>query len=107
MNQSKATVVGVHGMSFGAFVTNEPWNKGITIVDVGGRLMINGDIVRLADPSPQNFVVEDEDGNLWVKIPFRMKTDDPRCCEKDTDVDGNCPIHAAPGVLREKWKRSR
>jgi hypothetical protein len=24
-----------------------------------------------------------------------------RCCEKDTDGDGNCPIHIAPGMLRE------
>lgn len=23
-----------------------------------------------------------------------------RCCEKDTDGDGNCPIHIAPGIPR-------
>lgn len=24
------------------------------------------------------------------------------CCPKDTDHDGNCPIHSAPGVLRDE-----
>lgn len=23
-----------------------------------------------------------------------------KCCERDTDGDGNCPIHSAPGILR-------
>lgn len=23
-----------------------------------------------------------------------------RCCERDDDGDGNCPIHSAPGVFR-------
>jgi len=23
-----------------------------------------------------------------------------RCCDRDTDGDGNCPIHSAPGVYR-------
>lgn len=27
-------------------------------------------------------------------------TDTIRCCEFDTDGDGNCHIHAAPGILR-------
>ena len=25
-----------------------------------------------------------------------------RCCERDDDRDGNCDIHSAPGVLRNK-----
>ena len=25
-----------------------------------------------------------------------------RCCERDNDGDGNCDIHSAPGVLRER-----
>lgn len=24
-----------------------------------------------------------------------------RCCELDTDGDGNCPIHSSPGILRD------
>lgn len=27
------------------------------------------------------------------------------CCERDTDGDGNCPIHSAPGVLRQAATR--
>jgi hypothetical protein len=26
------------------------------------------------------------------------------CCERDTDNDGNCSIHIAPGVLREEYR---
>lgn len=29
-----------------------------------------------------------------------------RCCERDSDGDGNCDIHSAPGVLRELYKKS-
>lgn len=25
-----------------------------------------------------------------------------KCCERDNDGDGNCSIHSAPGVLRER-----
>jgi hypothetical protein len=27
-----------------------------------------------------------------------------KCCERDNDQDGNCDIHAAPGILRKKIK---
>jgi hypothetical protein len=27
-------------------------------------------------------------------------TSRPRCCARDTDGDGNCPVHSAPGVTR-------
>lgn len=30
-----------------------------------------------------------------------------RCCERDSDGDGNCDIHSAPGVLRELYKKDR
>jgi hypothetical protein len=26
------------------------------------------------------------------------------CCDRDTDNDGNCPIHEAPGVLRRRYQ---
>lgn len=25
-----------------------------------------------------------------------------RCCPRDTDGDGNCPVHSAPGLLRAR-----
>lgn len=27
-----------------------------------------------------------------------------KCCDRDTDGDGNCPIHSAPGVLRDRYR---
>lgn len=30
-----------------------------------------------------------------------MKTDS-KCCDRDTDGDGNCPVHSAPGIYRNK-----
>jgi hypothetical protein len=30
----------------------------------------------------------------------RVNTPDRRCCELDTDNDGNCPVHQSPGELR-------
>jgi hypothetical protein len=29
-----------------------------------------------------------------------------KCCQLDTNDDGNCPIHAAPGVLRIRDERN-
>ncbi len=28
-----------------------------------------------------------------------------KCCERDTDGDGNCPVHSAPGVFRTTEQR--
>jgi len=30
---------------------------------------------------------------------------DVRCCHRDTDADGNCPVHIRKGVLRKTSKR--
>ena len=32
----------------------------------------------------------------------RMFLAQPQCCERDNNGDGNCDIHSAPGVLRNK-----
>lgn len=35
-------------------------------------------------------------------MSFRPGPKIVRCCERDDDGDGNCPIHSAPGVLRRR-----
>lgn len=37
-----------------------------------------------------------------LKLPPIPERAPERCCKLDTDGDGNCPIHSAPGVKREK-----
>ena len=61
--------VGVSSLSItGSHTTTE---HPVTILVVGGRLMIDGKLTRTV-PEPQTGVVcEDEGGNLWVKIPFK------------------------------------
>lgn len=33
-------------------------------------------------------------------VPLALYRGTPKCCENDTDGDGNCPSHAAPGMYR-------
>tara|TARA_Y100000310_G_scaffold290504_2_gene317756 strand:- start:3388 stop:3738 length:351 start_codon:yes stop_codon:yes gene_type:complete len=38
--------------------------------------------------------------HLNERIPGRIA-----CCGRDTDWDGNCPIHKAPGKVRDRYRR--
>lgn len=54
------------------------------------------------------------EGNRFIEELVNAHFDDPKitnkpkrslvaprpCCERDSDGDGNCPIHSSPGVLR-------
>lgn len=41
-----------------------------------------------------------EDLALAEQVVGQRPADEKKCCERDDDGDGNCPIHSAQGVLR-------
>ena len=65
--------VGVHATNFLASVTGRPGDDRTSIIDMSGRLMLHGAVSRTGGSSRENIVVEDGDGNLWVKIPFKLE----------------------------------
>jgi len=47
---------------------------------------------------------KDWPGHEIVAMEYLARQKVPaRCCERDDDGDGNCDIHASPGVLRKGW----